>query len=242
MRGRRRRARAGGRRSTATLTSPWSQWIRATRPWWRGSRRRVDPVATGRPVFALANPGGRGLRVTSGSSPRPAVVPRAARAPHPGPVEHTAPLPAGLVGRPAGGRRRASARPEHGAAGGRADPRAAGRRGAAPARRRARPRRGPERPRLGVALAPPRAARQLRGAVGLPEREGLLVRGVQDGRRRATAGVERGDLLVAAGGRAAGRPRRPLRRPGGPPRRARRRASCAAPRSARSRDPTDFSS
>ena len=36
------------------------------------------------------------------------------------------------------------------------------------------------RPRLGVALAPPRHARRMRSAVGLPERDGLLVRGVVD--------------------------------------------------------------
>jgi serine protease Do len=60
----------------------------------------------------------------------------------------------------------------------------------------------PTRPRLGVALAPPRASRRLRAAVGLPEREGLLVRGVEPDSPAANAGLERGDLLVAAGGRA----------------------------------------
>ena len=59
-----------------------------------------------------------------------------------------------------------------------------------------------ERPRLGVALAPPRIARKMRAAVGLPEREGLLVRGVVDDSPAATAGLERGDLLVKAGERA----------------------------------------
>ena len=45
-------------------------------------------------------------------------------------------------------------------------------------RRRAEqwPRRAPETPRLGVALAPPRVARRIRRAVGLPEPAGLLVR------------------------------------------------------------------
>jgi len=38
--------------------------------------------------------------------------------------------------------------------------------------------------------------------VGLPDRQGLLVRGVEDGSPAATAGLQRGDLLVAAGGRA----------------------------------------
>ncbi|MGH8959291.1 MAG: PDZ domain-containing protein, partial [Acidimicrobiia bacterium] len=54
--------------------------------------------------------------------------------------------------------------------------------------------------RLGVALAPAKVAAHLRRAVGLPEREGLLVRGVEDGGPAATAGVREGDLIVAAGG------------------------------------------
>jgi S1-C subfamily serine protease len=57
-----------------------------------------------------------------------------------------------------------------------------------------------QRPRLGVALAHPRAARRLRSAVGLPEREGLLVRAVVDGSPAARAGIQRGDLLITAGG------------------------------------------
>jgi serine protease Do len=59
----------------------------------------------------------------------------------------------------------------------------------------------PQRPRLGVALAPPRAARRLRAAVGLPERDGLLVRGVESDSPAERAGLERGDLIVAAGGK-----------------------------------------
>ena len=51
-----------------------------------------------------------------------------------------------------------------------------------------------------MAIAPPRVARRLRSAVGLPERAGLLVRGVQDGGPADRAGVEKGDLIVAAGG------------------------------------------
>ena len=57
------------------------------------------------------------------------------------------------------------------------------------------------RPRLGVALASPRHARRMRSAVGLPEREGLLVRGIVPGSAAERAGLERGDLLVRAGGR-----------------------------------------
>lgn len=60
----------------------------------------------------------------------------------------------------------------------------------------------PVRLHLGVALAPARAARHLRRAVGLPERDGLLVRQVEDGSPAARAGLQEGDLLVAAGDRA----------------------------------------
>ena len=42
--------------------------------------------------------------------------------------------------------------------------------------------------RLGVAVAPPRVARRLRRAVGLPERDGLLVRAVEDGGPAGGAG------------------------------------------------------
>ncbi|MGH2742988.1 MAG: PDZ domain-containing protein, partial [Thermoleophilaceae bacterium] len=37
--------------------------------------------------------------------------------------------------------------------------------------------------------------------VGLPQRDGLLVRAVEDDSPAARAGIERGDLLVSAGGR-----------------------------------------
>ncbi|CAN5833141.1 trypsin-like peptidase domain-containing protein [soil metagenome] len=57
-----------------------------------------------------------------------------------------------------------------------------------------------ERPRLGVAIAPERAGRRLRRAVGLPERDGLLVRAVEEDGPAARAGIEEGDLLVDAAG------------------------------------------
>ncbi len=53
---------------------------------------------------------------------------------------------------------------------------------------------------LGIALTPRHAARRLRAAVGLPERDGVLVRAVEDGSPAATAGIREGDLLVSANG------------------------------------------
>jgi S1-C subfamily serine protease len=55
------------------------------------------------------------------------------------------------------------------------------------------------RPRLGVALAPPGVAAKLRASVGLPDRDGLLVRGVEPDGPASNAGITEGDLLVAAG-------------------------------------------
>jgi S1-C subfamily serine protease len=54
---------------------------------------------------------------------------------------------------------------------------------------------------LGIGLAPAHVAARLRRSVGLPERDGLLVRLVQDGGAAARAGVREGDLLVVAGSR-----------------------------------------
>lgn len=62
----------------------------------------------------------------------------------------------------------------------------------------------PRRVRLGVALAPPKVARHLRHAVGLPERDGLLVHAVEPEGPAARAGVRRGDLIVSVGGRPVG--------------------------------------
>jgi serine protease Do len=156
----------------------------------------------GTPVLALANPGGRGLRTTFGlvsATGRGFRGPRGRRVT--GSIEHTAPLPRGSSGGPlvdAGGR----------LLGLNAIRRDGGFILALPADAALRDRVGAlargeaaERPRLGVALAPPRVARRLRASVGLPEREGLLVRGVVEGSPAAGAGVERGDLLVKAGDR-----------------------------------------
>ncbi len=58
----------------------------------------------------------------------------------------------------------------------------------------------PTRERLGVAIAPSHVARRLRRSVGLPERDGVLVRGVEEGSPAEAAGIEAGDLIVSAGG------------------------------------------
>ncbi|HWE55871.1 MAG TPA: trypsin-like peptidase domain-containing protein [Acidimicrobiales bacterium] len=58
----------------------------------------------------------------------------------------------------------------------------------------------PERRRLGVALIPGHVARRLRAAVGLPPRDGLLVRDVEAGGPADAAGIAAGDLIVTAGG------------------------------------------
>jgi S1-C subfamily serine protease len=160
------------------------------------------PVSLGRSVLALANPGGRGLRVTPGFVSSPA---RSFRGPRgrriSGAIEHTAPLPRGSSGGPlidASGRLL-------GINAVRAD---GGLILAVPADRSTRERveqlgRGesPKRVRLGVAIAPPRVARRLRRAVGLPERDGILVRAVERGSPADRAGLERGDLIVALAGK-----------------------------------------
>ena len=162
----------------------------------------LDAVRAGQPVFALADPGGRGLRTTFGlvtATGRSFRGPRGRRIG--GSIEHSAPLPRGSSGGPlvdADGRLLGlnSVRMEGGLV--LALPADAALRSRVDALARGE---APARPRLGVALAPPRAARKLRAAVGLPERDGLLVRGVEDGSPAAGAGIESGDLLVAAGDR-----------------------------------------
>jgi S1-C subfamily serine protease len=158
--------------------------------------------AVGGAVFALGNPGGRGLRVTLGfvsSADRRFRGPGGRRITEA--IEHTAPLPRGSSGGPlvdAEGRLLGlnTVRQEGGLIlAVRADEALARH---AEALWKGRP---PVRPRLGVAVAPPRVARRLRSAVGLPERDGVLVRGVDGDSPAGRAGVEPGDLIVAAGGR-----------------------------------------
>ncbi len=57
------------------------------------------------------------------------------------------------------------------------------------------------RPRLGIAVAPSIVAQKLRRSVGLEERDGLLVRGVEDGSPASRAGIREGDLLIEAAGK-----------------------------------------
>jgi serine protease Do len=162
----------------------------------------VEELRPGQPVFALANPGGRGLRTTFGlvtATGRSFRGPRGRRIG--GSIEHSAPLPRGSSGGPlvdAQGRLLGinSVRMEGGLL--LALPADASLRSRVDALSRGE---APPRPRLGVALAPPRAARRLRAAVGLPERDGLLVRGVEPESPAASAGLQPGDLLVAAGDR-----------------------------------------
>lgn len=58
----------------------------------------------------------------------------------------------------------------------------------------------PRRRRLGVALVPPPVARRMRAAVGLPPRDGLLVRDVDPDGPAAAAGMAAGDLIVSVAG------------------------------------------
>src|SRR4051795_10572654 len=143
---------------------------------------RAEAVGIGTAVFALANPGGRGLRTTFGlvsATGRSFRGPRGRRIR--GSIEHTAPLPRGSSGGPLvdadgrllglntlrmdGGLILAIAADE--SLRDRADALARGE--------------TLEPARLGVAIAPPRVARRLRRAVGLPERDGLLVHAVEEG-------------------------------------------------------------
>jgi serine protease Do len=63
-----------------------------------------------------------------------------------------------------------------------------------------------ERPRLGIGIAPNWVARRMRRAVGLPERDGVLVREVEDGSPAAAAGIAEGDLIVEAATRSIREP------------------------------------
>ncbi len=166
-------------------------------PWASGASAEI-----GMPVFALANPGGRGLRVTFGFV---SGIERTFRGPRgrriTGSIEHTAPLLPGSSGGPvldaAGqllgintnrlGEGFYLAIPADEALRGRADALARGET-AAP-------------PQLGIAIAPGHVARRMRRAVGLPDAEGLLIHEVTEASPAGRAGLAPGDLIVAATGR-----------------------------------------
>lgn len=178
------------RRGLAVLGAPTGEVTAAP---WADAAPSIGDV-----VFALANPGGTGLRVTEG---RVSSEPLTVRGRHGGPVEgvieHTAPLPRGAGGGPlvdsAGALLGLNVlRSDPGLI--LALPAAAVR----PAVERILSGREPDR-HLGVALAPGRASRKMRAAVGLPERDGLIVRGVERGGPADSAGVRAGDLLVRVG-------------------------------------------
>jgi serine protease Do len=160
----------------------------------------------GSAVFALSNPGGRGLRVTVGYV---SGVDRSFRGPRGrrigGSVEHTAPLLPGSSGGPIvddAGRLLGLNTNRLGEGFYLAIPADQSLRNRVDALSRGE---SPGKPRLGIAVAPAHVARRLRRAVGLPETEGLLVRDVDEGSPAALAGIAQGDLIVGAAGRGVTR-------------------------------------
>ena len=161
------------------------------------------PVRVGDAVVALANPAGRGPRVSLGFVSCVGVPfrgPGGRRVE--GAIEHTAPLARGSSGGPVVDvEGRLVGIDTHRAGDGFYL--------ALPADERLRARvdalgRGesPRRPRLGIAVAPPHVARRLRSSVGLPERDGLLVHAAESGGPAERAGMRAGDLIVSAAGTA----------------------------------------
>ena len=165
----------------------------------------TDAPGVGTPVVALGNPNGHGPRVTLGfvsGTGRTFRGPRGRRVADA--VEHTAPLMPGSSGGPIvslDGRLLGinTNRLGHGFYQAIATDAALATRVGALGRGDS-----PTRRRLGVGLAPAHVARRLRRAVGLPERDGLLVREVEDGSAAAAAGIAEGDLIVSVGEHAIG--------------------------------------
>src|SRR5229473_1391364 len=161
----------------------------------------ADGPSIGTAVFALSNRGGRGLRVTFGQV---SSVGRGFRGPRgrriAGSIEHTAPMAHGSSGGPvvdtqgrfiALNTNRAGegfylALPADAELAGRIEALGKGE--------------SPFRPHLGLGIIPGRMARRLRRAVGLPARDGLLVRVVEEGSPAAAAGLEQGDYIVKVAG------------------------------------------
>ena len=168
----------------------------AALPWTTGAPARI-----GTPVFALANPGGRGLRVTFGFV---SGIDRTFRGPRgrriTGSLEHTAPLLPGSSGGPvvdAAGQLLGINTNRLGEGFYLAIPADEALQGRAGALGRGE---STTTPRLGVAIAPGHVAQRLRRAVGLPDIEGLLIREVTEESPGARAGLARGDLIVATAG------------------------------------------
>ena len=159
----------------------------------------------GTPVFALANPGGRGLRVTFGIV---SGIDRVFRGPRgrliTGSLEHTAPLLPGSSGGPvltAGGELLGINTNRLGEGFYLAIPADQALRERASALARGE---SATPPRLGIAIAPSYVARRLRRAVGLPDADGLLIRDVTSGSPADNAGLASGDLIVGAAGNPVG--------------------------------------
>jgi serine protease Do len=156
----------------------------------------------GTPVFGLANPGGRGLRVTLGfvtGLERSFRGPRGRRIT--GSIEHDAPLLPGSSGGPI-------VNAEGRLLGLNTNRLGEGFYLAIPADETLRTRvdalaRGESKGwiRLGIGVAPPHIARRMRRAVGLPDAEGLLVRHVEENSPASRAELAEGDLIVQAAGR-----------------------------------------
>ena len=163
----------------------------------------ADAPGVGTPVVALGNPNGQGARVTVGFV---SGVDRSFRGPRgrrvAGAVEHTAPLMPGSSGGPIvdlDGRLLGINTNRIGNGFYQAIVADAALRDRVEALGRGE---SPTRRRLGVGLAPSHVVRRLRRAVGLPERDGLLVREVEDDSPAAAAGIAEGDLIVSVGDRA----------------------------------------
>ncbi|HEX2089677.1 MAG TPA: S1C family serine protease [Actinomycetota bacterium] len=156
----------------------------------------------GRPVFALSNPGGRGLRVSFGlvsGTERTFRGPRGRRIS--GSIEHTAPLLPGSSGGPLvteSGRLLGVNTNRLGEGFYLAIPADESLQQAVTTLGRGEVE---SRPRLGIGIAPPWLARRLRRAVGLPEASGVLVRVVEEESAAAKAGLKEGDLIVQVAGR-----------------------------------------
>src|ERR1700722_4241880 len=160
----------------------------------------ADAPALGTPVFGLANPGGRGLRVTFGFV---SGVDRAFRGPRGGRITGSLQPPAPLLPGSSGG-------PVLNAAGQllgiNTNRLGEGFYLAIPADEALRSRvdtlasgESVQPPHLGVAIAPGHVARRLRRAVGLPDADGLLIREVSENSPADRGGLARGDLIVAGG-------------------------------------------